>query len=241
MERYYNAGYYLIKKQPIDFGDDKEKIVSTCSGCINATAFDTWAWSWSTQLDKKVQSFLELTDNTIQLIQEWTDKKFDNGEIGFGNVFPDLKMALEFKDLFYKDRQDIEIFAVDFSETDTNNLIEDFAPGENEGFNFNNGHFGLRENLLKKNHETADSISHILGFDFIGVECDGSFHSFYCHNITKELIDKFGLVINENGLFESIPDPDLIRDYLNDQETGLEPVPWYIVKVKKIKIPGGNV
>ena len=235
MERYYNAGYYLIKKHPIDFGNDKKKIVSTCSGCINTTAFDLWALSWTTQLDKKDKSELGLNDQTIKQIQEWTEERHNDGRIGFGNVFPDLKTAKEFKDLFYKDRHEIEIFAIDFSEAETNNLIEDFAPGENGGFNYNNGNFGLRDNLLKKSDETADSISDLLGFDFIGVECDGSFHSFYCHDITKELIDKFGLTLNEHGLFENIPDSDLIRDYLNDQETGLEPVPWYIVKVKKIK------
>lgn len=236
MERYYNAGYYLIKKHPINFGDDKEKIVSTCSGCINTTAFDLWALSWNNpQLDKDEKSKLGLNDQTIKQIQEWTDKRFNDGKIGFGNVFPDLKMANEFKDLFYKNRQDIEIYAIDFSETETNILIADFAPGENDGFNYNDGQFGLRDNLIKKNIETADSKSDFLGFDFIGVECDGSFHSFYCHDMTKELIDKFGLTLNEYGLFESIPDSDLIRDYLNDQETGLEPVPWYIIKVKRIK------
>ncbi len=235
MERYYNAGYYLIKKHPIDFGIDNGKIVATCSGCINITAFDFWALCWTMQLDNKDKSELGLNDQSIKQIQEWTEKRFYDGRIGYGNVFPDLKMALEFKDLFYKDRPEIEILAIDFSETETNNLIEDFAPGENAGFNFNNGVFGLRDNLLKKNYETADTISDFLGFDFIGVECDGTFHSFYCHDITKELIDKFGLTLNEHGLFESIPDSDLIRDYLNSQETGLEPVPWYIVKVKKIR------
>ncbi len=235
MERYYNAGYYLIKKHPIDFGNDKEKIVSTCSGCINTTAFDLWALSWTNpKLDKDEKTKLGLNDNIIKQIQEWTDERHNNGKIGFGNVFPDIEMTLEFKDLFYKNRKDIEIFSVEFSEAETTNLIEDFESGENGEFNYNNGQFGLRENLLKKKTETDDSLSEFLGFDFIGVECDGSFHSFYCHDMTKELIDKFGLKINEHGLFERIPDSDLIREYLNDQETGLEPVPWYIVKVKKV-------
>mgnify|MGYP000227026288 CR=1 FL=1 len=158
MERYYNAGYYLIKKHPIDFGKDKEKIVSTCSGCINTTAFDLWALSWTTQLDKKDKSELGLNDQIIKQIQEWTEERNNDGRIGFGNVFPDLKMAKEFKDLFYKDRHEIEIFAIDFSETETNNLIEDFAPGKNGGFNYNNGNFGLRDNLLKKNDETQKNL-----------------------------------------------------------------------------------
>ena len=235
MERYYNAGYYLIKKRPIDFGNGKEKTVSTCSGCINLTVFDTWCFSGTIpQLDKKDKLELELNDDRIGLIQKWTYDKCHNQHLKFWHTFPDIKMAKEFKDLFYKDRMDIDLYSLEFSETDKNFLLEDFTPGKNREFNYNNGAFGLREYLLIKSDETNDSISDFLGYDFIGVEGDGSFHSFYCHGITQELIDKFGLTLNKNGLFDKIIDPKSIRDYLNDQETRVEPVPWYIVKVKLI-------
>jgi len=74
-----------------------------------------------------------------------------------------------------------------------------------------------------------------LGYDFIGIECDGSFHSFYCHDITNNLVDKFSLNLNSYGLLEKLEKPNEIREYLNSEKTGLEPVPWYIVKVKRQK------
>lgn len=232
MKQYYNGGYYLIKTKPIGFGADKGKIVRTCSRCISLSVFDNWCLSWmKDELNEKEKSELELTDGKIEEIQKWTDSRFTNTS----NVFPDLKTAIEFKDLFFKSRNDIEIYSLNFSETDTDLLINEFEEGKNiKKFNYNNGDFGLRTNLLKKTNESTSDNEIFLGYDFIGIECDGSFHSFYCHDITKTLIDKFSLTINSNELFEKPERHNEIRKYLNDPETGLEPVLWCIVKVNLI-------
>ena len=231
MERHYYGGHYLIKTKPIDFGADKKKVVGTCSRCINLSVFDNWCLSWmSDKLDRKEKIELGLTDQKIEEIHKWTDSRFDNGS----NVFPDLKTAIEFKDLFFNLINDIEIFSLFFSETDTDLLISDFSEGNNTTeFNYNNGDFGLRKNLIKRKEEGQDPNEELLGYDFIGVECDGSFHSFYCHDITNTLIDKFSLTLNSFGLFDKPEHPTEIREYLNEPQTGLEPVPWYLVKVKR--------
>lgn len=97
MEQHYNAGYYLIKTKPIDFGVNKGTVVTTCCRCINISVFDNWCSSWiSNKLDDKEKKELGLTDKKIKEIQQWTDSRFENGS----NVFPDLKTALEFQDLF---------------------------------------------------------------------------------------------------------------------------------------------
>lgn len=236
MELHYIGGYYLIKRKPIAFGADKDKFVGTCSRCINFSVFDNWCLSWmSDKLDNDDKKELELSEKKIHEIQKWTDSRFDNGS----NVFPDLKLAQEFKNNFFKSRNDIEIYCLYFPETDTDLLLKEFAEGKNtKEFNYNNGDFGLRNNLSKRSEEGDNINEEFLGYDFIGVECDGSFHSFYCHDITKTLIDKFSLTLNANGLFEKPEMHTEIREYLNDPKTGLEPVPWYIVKVKRQKNAG---
>ena len=78
-----------------------------------------------------------------------------------------------------------------------------------------------------------------MGYDFIGVEASGSFHTFYCHGITQTLIDKFDLKLNDFGLFDEPKDPTSIREYLNTPNAPVVQVPWYIVKVKLIK--NGNI
>ncbi len=101
-------------------------------------------------------------------------------------------------------------------------MLEEFAEGKNtKEFNYNNGDFGLRNNLSRKTVEIDNINEEFLGYDFIGVECDGSFHSFYCHDITQALIEKFTLTLNANGLFDKPERPNEIREYLNNPNTGL--------------------
>jgi len=117
--------------------------------------------------------------------------------------------------------------------------LDEFSEENNtDKLNYNKGNFGLRHNLIKRTEEGNDRNEELLGYDFIGLECDGSFHSFYCHDITKELIDKFSLTLNANGLFDRPERPVEITEYLNAPEAGVEPVPWYIVKVKRQKNAG---
>ncbi|MEZ4775632.1 MAG: hypothetical protein R3D00_20770 [Bacteroidia bacterium] len=236
MEKYINAGYFLIKSKLLRFGTLEGTVVKTCSGCINTSAFDIWCLSWvKDALNEESKLELGLSDSQINDIHKWTDIRFDRGELGFGNVFPDLETARTFKELFFAGRNDIEMLGLYLPQTDADRLTEDFKEGNNSlPFNQNNGKFGLRLNLLKQIEEKETEDAAFLGYDFIGVEGDGSFHSFYCHNITEILIDMFALTLNENGLFEEITQPDQIREYLNSPNAGVEPVPWYIAKVKRI-------
>lgn len=53
--------------------------------------------------------------------------------------------------------------------------------------------------------------------------------------MAEELIEKFNLTRNSNGLFDEIIYYNKIIKYLNDENTGLEPVPWFIVRVNTYK------
>ena len=231
MENYYLAGYYLIKTKPIDFGDDKGKVVQTCSRCINHSVFDNWCLSWmSDQLSEEEINELNLDKNSIDKIRKWTDERFENGS----NIFPDFVTANEFKSLFFNRQPDLDILGMYFDETEANKLITEFGEGVNvDKFNYNNGNFPMRNNLENKSLEMKNPNEELIGFDFIGVECDGSIHSFYCQNITKSLVEKFDLEINLNGLINEPKNKLEIKKYLNDPSTGLEPLPWFIVKVKR--------
>lgn len=236
MQKNYIAGYYLIKHSSFPYAINESKIVYTCSNCINTVAFDVWCLSWTkSQLKKKELEELGLNDEIITKIHAWTDDKFDKKEIAWGNTFPSLTLAQEFKALFYQNRKDIGVYCIEFSESELNCLLDDFDPNNNPESNYNKGEFGLRENLLKRISTKDESIWEYLGHDFIGVGCDGSFHTIYCCGAPEELIEKFDLTINNFGLFDGITNYEDIKDYLNSDETGLEPDPWYIVKVSKLK------
>lgn len=231
METYYNGGYYLIKTVPIQYGEEENKVITSCSCCFNIHAFDFWCVSWMSDKNCHEKIDLELTDEVFQEIQKWSDKRYYHGS----NVLPDLKTALEYKELFFKSRNDIKIYSIYFSEIDADLLISQFADKENNKFfKYKFEEFELRKNLIIKTEETINEDENFIGYDFIGVEASGSFHTFHCHYLAQTLIDKFSLKLNEFGLFEEVIEPNIIREYLNEPNAPVEPVPWYIVKVKLV-------
>ena len=64
---------------------------------------------------------------------------------------------------------------------------------------------------MKKNHEKDDEI--LLGFDIIGVECDGSFHSFHCNAMSSILKENFNLILNKFGLYDEIIDSNELKKF----------------------------
>lgn len=73
-----------------------------------------------------------------------------------------------------------------------------------------------------------------LGYDYIGIEVSGDFHSFHCHDLGKEFSEKFNLTINNYNLFESDINSKQVLNYLNNEKNGCSPVPWHIVKTKLV-------
>ena len=234
MEPYYFGGYFLIKTRPLRFGPIKDEVVQSCCSCINISAFDIdWYLSWTGDINDDEKAELGLTDEKVERIHQWTDRKFDEGTITWGNALPDLETISTFKNLFYAGRPDINIYSLYVSKTDAACLIADFEFEGEDPYHYHK-QFGLRQNVQKQIEEKDNSTGEFLGYDFIGVENHGNFHSFHCHNILDELRDKFSLTLNQNGLFDRVPDPDVIREYLNDETTRVEPVPWYIARTKRL-------
>ena len=90
---------------------------------------------------------MNLNDENIKKIQKWNDEKFEN----ISNLFPSLELAIEFKRKFLNNKADFIIYSINFSEKDSNLLFNDFREDFHKNdYNFNNGNFCLRKNLLKK-------------------------------------------------------------------------------------------
>ena len=235
MEEYYIGGYYLVKLIPDKYGINKGKLFYSCNGCINTYAYDSWALSWvSSQPEEEDKLVLGLDKNKINKIQKWADKQNEDNIFGFGPVFPTLEVILDYKNRFFKDREDIEIFCIEFSKSESNKLIMDFAPGNNPDYNFNNG-TELRDNLLKRNKMLEKNKFEFLGFDIIGVECDSTLHSFNCYDIENTLKEKFNLKINNYQLIENITNTEVISRYFNFENNDFDSYPWYSVKLNRLR------
>lgn len=229
-KKYYLGGYYLTTLKPKSYRDDKGELIYTCSECINDHILDIWSYSWTTDNNKQIDEIkknYQFTDQQINEIRNWVDKNFNDNKIGFLNVFTDLETAIEYKDKFFSQLDDIKIFALYFDTKERADILEEFKPQSEKM-----GDIGLRLTLLKEIEESDNGI--FIGFDYIGIEIGGSFHTFHCHDIGNELSDKFGLTLNNFGLFDSDVNSKQVLDYLNDEENGCEPVPWFIAKTKLV-------
>lgn len=227
---FYLGGYYLIRQKPMEFGSQVHKNMFTGSNCINESLLAGWSYSWTRNNDseiEKVKSKYHLSDENIVAIRQWVDKAFNEKRIGWINVFNDLGTAEEFRDIFFSHLSDVLLISVYFSEMQVSDLLMAFKPKEE-----NLGPIGLYENLMKKIPEVESAKETFIGFDIIGIEVDGTYHTFQCHDLSSGLFEKFGLETNEYGLFKEVQDVRSIVKYMNADENGYEPVPWFVCKEK---------
>ena len=228
--KYFIGAYYLIKLRKPNFGSVfKEEKIHTCSTCINDSYFDAWSISWTEngkKVSKETKSDFNLDETQIERIQKWSDEKIEEDKIGWICTFADLKTLTEYKKSFFPEAN-AEILSINFPETEKAELLKLFNT-EKSSF----GEIGLSKNLRKGIIERKSEQT--LGFDLIGIESSGDFHSFHCHDLTRELIEKFGIEINEFGLIGENDKWNEMVEYMNDEKYGFESVPWFYVKVKKV-------
>ncbi len=227
-EKYYLGGYYLTKLKPKTSGADSGTVVYTCSECINDNLISDWSYSWAAD-NKNIEEYRKkylLSDTAVLSIQTWVNCAFDEGKVGWVNVFTELEAALEYRRKFFGHLPDIIVMALYFDEVERATIIDNFAPQGNLG------EIGLRMMLMKEIAETDDEL--LLGFDYIGIEFSGYFHTFHCQNIGTDLASHFNLSLNRYGLFDRALNSKQILDYLHDEKNNFEFVPWFITKVKLV-------
>ena len=226
---YYKAGYYLIKTRKIEFGTFVDKVVLTCSNCINYSLLDSFSRSWTileNDISNTIKNF-NIDYKTIKQIHSWTNKMDIENKIGFPELFYSIDSVREYRDKFFSHLKDCEIYGIYFPQTEMENLIKEFEP---YGENFDE--IGLRNRLRKG--EIENDNGKLIGYDLIGVESDGGFHTFHCHDLYKDLKKDLEIEINEYGLIDSDEKWKELVDYMNDEDKGFKPVPWYFTKIKLI-------
>lgn len=202
------------------------------SDCINKSLLGSWSYSWITQNNAQIEKIIHeyrINDETVPALRKWVDKAFDEHRVGWINLFREVTDARDYKHQFFTQLPDVFIAAIYFSASESEALQQEFKPSD-----IGTGAIGLCDTLNQGIAENELSTEMFIGFDIIGVEMDGSFHSFYCHDISAELVERFDLQINEYGLFEDSKNWQPVLDYMNDEQNGFEPVHWFICKVKLV-------
>lgn len=230
--KYYLGGYYLVKLRPINFGIKKGSLIYTCSDCINDSLLEIWSFPWANENEsviEEVKEKLKIDNYKINAIRSWVAKKLEEDKVGCPDVFMELESVLEYKRIFFSHIEDLSIIAIYLDEYDTLDFIKEFeSPSDKQG------EFGLRLTLLKRIEDVESKDENLLGYDIIGVESGGDFHTFHCNNLATKLSEKFGLKLNKYGLFNQTKNWKPVTEFLNSIDAGAEPVPWFVTKVKLV-------
>lgn len=227
--KYYIGAYYLIKLRKSNFGAYEGEKLHTCSTCINDSYFDAWSISWAEdgkKVNAETKADFNLDEKLIKEIQNWTDQKLEQNKIGWICTFADLETLDEYKNAFFK-KSKSETLSINFPESEREELLKLFNP-EKTSF----GEVGLSINLKKGIEENINEQT--LGYDLIGIEDSSEFHSFHCHDIANDLIEKFGIEINKFGLIKENDKWNEMVRYMNDEKNGFESCPWFYVKVNRV-------
>jgi hypothetical protein len=70
-----------------------------------------------------------------------------------------------------------------------------------------------------------------LGFDVLGAQHGGSFHTFSCNGLEQEFNLKLGISFNEHGLIVDYVRVVAACEYSNRDDVGAESVAWYPFRV----------
>ncbi|RYE56776.1 MAG: hypothetical protein EOP48_07255 [Sphingobacteriales bacterium] len=230
--KFFFGGYYLLRLKPLLFGTEKGILVYSSSECINDNLVGSWSYAWLNDSDEQAEEAkenLQLTDELIESIRDWVAVKQVENKLAWPNIFSDIDSMFEYRRRFFSHIENVATVGLYFDEESTEQILKQFKPTSNQI-----AEIGLRSLLSQKLEEFEKENEDLIGYDFIGVDIAGSFHTFYCHDKARELEKKFGLSLNSYGLFDSSDNVPGVLEYINTTTNGFEPDPWFAAKTKLV-------
>ena len=147
----------------------------------------------------------------------------DDGHFGWPNEFFSLRAAREFGIRFLGAAQRSRIVGMSLAMDVAAAFLREEAPQER--------HDGSGVwTVLKRGVPLAQGGS-LLGFDVLGAEYGGWFHTFCCNGLEQEFNEKLGITFNEYGLIDDYSRAVTACEYTNRDDVGAEPVAWYPFRV----------
>jgi len=214
------AGFFLIKEAAPPPSDRQflPPWIITASECIVDVYPGFWAIkSAETPPEElaKVREELKLTESEFEDLHSWVDLSLASSDLGWPNVFLNLRAAREFKRRFMAAVAGVHLIGLVIAADD----VEEFTSDPSS----------MGEVASKR--LPPDDSGVFLGFDVLGVEYGGSLHTFSCNGLERDYVEKFGITFNAHGLITDLDQALAAAEYTNCDETGAEPVPWCAVKL----------
>ena len=92
--------------------------------------------------------------------------------------------------------------------------------------------------MLSRKRKTAALAGTALGYEILGIEDGGHFHSFLCNQLQNEYSRELGITMNAAGLIDRLEDAKKATELTRRDDVGAEPVDWFPFLLVSHPLPG---
>jgi len=222
------AGFFWISdgRAPLRESSLLPTRLVTVSTCIVDSYPDSWALPWFTTPPEKlleIRASLALDDRDFAALLAWVARAIDTGDFGWPNVFSSLRVSREFHALFLRAPERLRLVGLTAAKDVAEEFLIQEVP-EREGAGS-----GVWT-ALSRNAPLAPGGT-TLGFDVLGANYGGDFHTFSCNDLARDYHEKLGICFNRHGLIDDERQAIDACEYTNRDEVGAAPVAWYPFRV----------
>lgn len=203
------------------------------SDCIATVHPHVHLLSWSTKTTEELHNLkqdLQLSGDTFAAATDYIDACFNENYLGWPSVWLNPEHARTFAALYLKHRNNVKLLGIALPETDYQKAIDEYTPVSEQ-----DGETGLFTML--KRYTILEESAASWGYEILGSEVGGGFHSFACHGLENAYARELHLPLNSHGLISAYTDVEKATQYTNLETTATEPVlwlPWLVFEMPMI-------
>lgn len=193
----------------------------TLSSCLTNFFPDAWAIEWASYSEAEriaAAAKVGIRANDLPALISFATGALDSGRLGWPCVWQSSSAALAAVTKFDCSPTDLAILELGIPVDVVEELLGELAPEPHEG------EHGLYTRL--RMGEPLDAAATRVGWELLGVEHGGEFHSWLCNSLQDALAAATGAKPGPFGLLETESDARAL-DALIANGLGAEPVPWF--------------
>jgi hypothetical protein len=191
----------------------------TASWDLTAIGPGPWALSWVNQHDSDRQQRIAfgIDEASLPEVSVWVEEKMRTGEWGWPRIFTGLQPAREFLVRFHPSSEPT-IVGMGMAAESVDEVLADHpdVPGM--------GMYGYVETLRRRQPLAPGGLE--LGYELLGEELGGVFHSWHCNNLEPVVHEKLGIEVNQYGLIGDLEAARRAAEFVARPDMGAEPVTW---------------
>lgn len=197
MQDFVSGGYFLARRASTRPGLGSGLLPTnfvTLSDCLTTLVPSAWTLSWAQHegWESKAQA-CGFDEERMQGLVSWCTEAFSRGEVRWPGVVRSFERARELKRDFFAEDDGFALLGIALSIGEACDfLAESIGLGENLGVVL-----GVEEGF------PPEPGGEVLGYDVLGLDFGGGFHSYLCNGLERYFASTFGALPNPHGLFDS--------------------------------------